>query len=89
MDPNSGNNVATDSTLSAVRTILSALVGWAAGAGYLPTDQASSIVTGIMLLLPVAWSVVENFRREKVTQVRIAAAVAAAPDSATTQGAKP
>lgn len=87
MDPTQ-QPVGADAALSAIRTLLGAGVGYLAGKGYLPQDQVGGIVTAIMVMAPVLWGVIEKFRRETATQVRIAAAVAA-PSSSTSQGAKP
>lgn len=77
-DTTPGNTVATDSTMSAIRTLLGVLAGWLVGKGYLSQDQAGPVVSAVLVIAPVLWGVVEKFKSEKVTQARIVAAVATA-----------
>jgi len=94
MDPTQ-QPVGADASLSAIRTLLGAALGWLAGKGYIPQDQVGSLVTALLVMAPVLWGVIEKFRRETQTQIRVAAAVNSASSpgpiavSSTSQGANP
>lgn len=68
-------NPNTESIKTALRYVVTIAVVWLIDHGYLPTADAYTLVTAIMVLAPAAWAIAENYFNAHKTKAVVAEAV--------------